>query len=355
LHDVLRTAVAAELDAVWVITRDDEVSAIARALGATVLGERENRCRTAAVALAQQRAAEASAHVFVPIPGDVPLVTADEIRTLAAAARSASAAFTPSRSRLGTNGVALSPPTLMPLTFGEPSFDNHLAAARERGLTPAVLALPGLGVDIDSPEDLPLLLAEGAATDSARLLALDGGASGPRSVPGRGHLAGVASHRADGPRHPHRRDAPRLGLRQRGRRSVERRPRCGRAAARGSGPLRADAARAPARARGRRRGRHRRRHVRPAVARGPDEHRDRRERHRAAPELPRPARPRRPRAPGDHPRAGRRGGGRRRAGHGQTRSHSGRPRARPRSAARRARLETPAARSRPRAVPLAGD
>ena len=59
----------------------------------------------------------------------------------------------------------------MPLTFGEPSFDNHLAAARERGLTPAVLVLPGLGVDIDSPEDLPLLLAEGAATDSARLLA----------------------------------------------------------------------------------------------------------------------------------------------------------------------------------------
>jgi len=171
LHDVLRTAVAAELDAVWVITRDDEVSAIARALGATVLAERENRGHTAAVALAQQRAAEAGAHVFVTIPGDVPLVTADEIRTLAAAARSASAAFTPSRSRLGTNGVALSPPTLMPLTFGEPSFDNHLAAARERGLTPAVLALPGLGVDIDSPEDLPLLLAEGAATDSARLLA----------------------------------------------------------------------------------------------------------------------------------------------------------------------------------------
>src|SRR5206468_2978609 len=161
----------AALDAVWVTTRDDAVSAIARALGATVLGERENRGHTAAVALAQQRAAEAGAHVFVTIPGDVPLVTADEIRTLAAAARSASAAFTPSRSRLGTNGVALSPPTLMPLTFGEPSFDNHLAAARERGLTPAVLALPGLGVDIDSPEDLPLLLAEGAATDSARLLA----------------------------------------------------------------------------------------------------------------------------------------------------------------------------------------
>ena len=178
LRDVLRAAVAARLDAVWVITRDDEVSGIARALGAKVLGESENRGHTAAVALAQERAADAGARVFVTIPGDVPLVTADEIRTLAAAAtrpasttRPGAAAFTPSRSRLGTNGVALAPPTVMPLEFGEPSFDNHLAAARERGLVPEVLVLPGLGVDVDSPEDLPVLLAEGAATETGRLLA----------------------------------------------------------------------------------------------------------------------------------------------------------------------------------------
>src|SRR5262249_32897912 len=86
LRDVLRAAVAARLEAVWVITRDDEVSGIARALGAKVLGESENRGHTAAVALAQERAAEAGARVFVTIPGDVPLVTVDEIRALAAAA-----------------------------------------------------------------------------------------------------------------------------------------------------------------------------------------------------------------------------------------------------------------------------
>jgi len=172
LRDVLRAAAAARLDALWVITRDDEVSAIVRALGAKVLGEPENRGHTAAVALAQQHAARAGAQVFLTIPGDVPLVTAEEIQALAAAAaRPASAVFTPSRSRLGTNGVALAPPTVMPLEFGEPSFDNHLAVARQRGLKPEVLALPGLGVDIDCPEDLPVLLAEGAATESRRLLA----------------------------------------------------------------------------------------------------------------------------------------------------------------------------------------
>lgn len=172
LRDVLRALGGAGLDAVWVITRDDEVSAIVRALGAEVVGEPENRGHTAAVALAQQHAAKADALVFLTVPGDVPLVTPEEIGALAAAAsRPTSAVFTPSRSGLGTNGVALAPPTVMPLEFGEPSFDNHLAAARARGLTPQVLPLPGLGVDIDGPEDLAVLLAEGAATESGRLLA----------------------------------------------------------------------------------------------------------------------------------------------------------------------------------------
>src|SRR2546428_302088 len=65
----------------------------------------------------------------------------------------------------------LPPPATMPLTFGEPSFENHLRTARERGLAPCVLTLPGLGLDIDGPDDLALLLASRPTTESSRLLA----------------------------------------------------------------------------------------------------------------------------------------------------------------------------------------
>jgi 2-phospho-L-lactate guanylyltransferase (CobY/MobA/RfbA family) len=58
----------------------------------------------------------------------------------------------------------------MPLTFGEPSFENHLKAARVAGLTPRVLELSGIGLDVDGPDDLPVLLERGPATRSARLL-----------------------------------------------------------------------------------------------------------------------------------------------------------------------------------------
>jgi 2-phospho-L-lactate guanylyltransferase len=173
LHDVLRALVAAPVDVRWVVTRDTEVAATARDFGVGVLHEDANRGHTAAVAAAQAEAARAGARVFVTIPGDTPCVTAEEIGALAGRASAAipAAVFTPSRSGLGTNGAALAPPATMPLTFGEPSFDNHLRAARERGLVPQVLALPGLGLDVDGPADLALLLAHGPATESGRLLA----------------------------------------------------------------------------------------------------------------------------------------------------------------------------------------
>ena len=173
LHDVLRSLVAAPLDARWVVTRDAEVTATARDFGVDVVREAINQGHTAAVAAAQAEAARVGARVFVTIPGDVPCVTAEEIRALVTRAIDDGPAvvFAPSDSGHGTNGVALAPPAAMPLTFGEPSFENHLRTARERGLVVHVLALPGLGLDVDGPADLARLLARGPATESGRLLA----------------------------------------------------------------------------------------------------------------------------------------------------------------------------------------
>lgn len=186
LRDVLRALAGARLDATWVVTRDPEVRAIAADLGAEVLGEAANDGHTAAVARARAEATARGVHVFATVPGDVPCVTPDEIRALVAAAAAAPAAvFVPSRSGLGTNGAALAPPAVMPLTFGEPSFENHLAEARRRGLAPRVLALPHLGLDVDGPDDLRALAAEGGDTESGRLVA-GWGLGGPRSPAGAG-------------------------------------------------------------------------------------------------------------------------------------------------------------------------
>ena len=174
LEDVLSALGAALPGRVFVVTTDPHVTSLAERMGARCLVEPGNRGHTEAVAFAQREAAALGAARFLTIPGDVPCVTAEEIRDLCAGGDERvtwSAAFVPSLSGLGTNAVLLSPPQAMPLTFGEPSFDNHLLAARRHGLSPVVRRLPGLGLDIDGPEDLALLLERGPATRSARLVA----------------------------------------------------------------------------------------------------------------------------------------------------------------------------------------
>ena len=172
LGDVLRALGAARVDEIWVVTRDPAVTVIANDFRCRVVPEDANRGHTAAVKAAQHAATAAGATTFLTIPGDVPCVSAAEIEALAGAVRGTTraAAFAPSRSGLGTNGVALTPPDVMPLRFGEPSFADHLDAARRHGLEPRTLHLPGLGLDVDDADDLRSLLSLGAATESARLL-----------------------------------------------------------------------------------------------------------------------------------------------------------------------------------------
>jgi 2-phospho-L-lactate guanylyltransferase len=172
LEDVLAALAGAPLDAPWVVTGDAEVEAVARHAGAEVLREATSDGHTEAVARAQALAATRGADLFLTVPGDVPAVTAEEIGiVVAAAARPRAAVFVPSRSGDGTNAALLRPPLAMPLKFGEPSFANHVTSARGHELSAVTLVLPGLGLDVDTPEDLRLLVTMAPGTRSGRLLA----------------------------------------------------------------------------------------------------------------------------------------------------------------------------------------
>ncbi len=171
LEDVLQALGAALAGSVHVVSTHAEVMDLARRHGAVCLAESADRGHTEAVAVAQQEARASGAERFLTIPGDVPCVTAGEVASVLRALPSERGAlFVPSLSGFGTNAALLAPPDIMALKFGEPSFDNHLEAARQRGLSPVVLDLPGLGLDIDAPEDLSLLLERGPHTRSAALL-----------------------------------------------------------------------------------------------------------------------------------------------------------------------------------------
>ncbi len=120
------------------------------------------------VAIARAAAAlkAAGAERMLVLPADVPLVTTPEIARVLAAGEAAPVVIVPDQRGLGTNALLLSPPAAMNPCFGPDSRARHAAAASNLGLASTELRLPGLGFDVDEPEDLARL-ARGAADRAA--------------------------------------------------------------------------------------------------------------------------------------------------------------------------------------------
>jgi len=172
LEDVLEAlAGATSLAGIVLITRDEEATALGRRHGAESLVEPENRGHTAAVEFAAKALAARGAGALLQVPGDIPRVTSEEIEAVMAAHAPAPAVtIAPSRDRRGSNAVLCSPPDVFPLRFGDDSFFPHLAAARALGIEPTVVESTGIGLDIDTPDDLEAFLASPSDTRAYRLL-----------------------------------------------------------------------------------------------------------------------------------------------------------------------------------------
>ena len=175
LEDVLEAlAGAASVARIVLVTRDAQAMALARRYGAECLVEPENRGHTAAVELAAGMLAARGAEALLQVPGDIPRVTSGEIEAVIAAHAPAPAVtIAPSRDHRGSNAVLCSPPDVLPFRFGDDSFRPHLAAARALGIEPAVVEHPGIGLDIDTPDDLEAFLASPSETRAYRLLTAD--------------------------------------------------------------------------------------------------------------------------------------------------------------------------------------
>jgi 2-phospho-L-lactate guanylyltransferase len=172
-EDVL-TALAATpgLAGLAVVTVDPAASRLATRYGARLIETGARDGHTGAVTAAAMLLAEEGRAGMLTLPGDIPLVVPAEITRLVAAHRP-TPAFTiaPSRDELGSNAVVCSPPNAVPLRFGEDSFFPHLRAAEGRGIRPTVLRLPGIALDVDTPEDLAAFAALPSPTRARALLA----------------------------------------------------------------------------------------------------------------------------------------------------------------------------------------
>lgn len=195
LQDVLDALVATtELAGILVVTHDEAAARLAQNLGAEVIDDVSGCGTNAAVAQGLQFLDSRGRRGALVVPGDVPLMTTDDLREILAYARACPVVLVPAMRDGGTNLLLTQPPGLLPPCFGRDSFARHVAAARALGIEPCILHPEGIGLDIDNPDDVAALIAHPSSTrthDVLRQLRIDASAvhgrgEGPSAIAGAG-------------------------------------------------------------------------------------------------------------------------------------------------------------------------
>jgi len=110
-------------------------------------------------------AAELAAHgarQLLVLPADLPLLSSGDVQQLLESHRGG-VTLCPAAVDGGTNGLLLSPPTLIPFLYGPDSAARHRAAAAAVGVTAQTADLPAFARDVDSPDDVYWLLGQRVA------------------------------------------------------------------------------------------------------------------------------------------------------------------------------------------------
>jgi 2-phospho-L-lactate/phosphoenolpyruvate guanylyltransferase len=158
LEDVLDAALSVPGWETWVISPDEVALEIAAGRGARPIPEAKPPLANA-IRQVEAKAKEEGANALAVLPADVPLVTVDTLhealRTLGAVvlARSADGS--------GTSLLLRRPPRAIPARFGPDSFRRHVELAETRGLPVSVVERRELSFDVDRPDDILTLLADG--------------------------------------------------------------------------------------------------------------------------------------------------------------------------------------------------
>ena len=158
LEDVLDAALSVPGWETWVVSPDEVALEIAAGRGARPIPEAKPPLANA-IRQVETKAKDDGASALAVLPADVPLVTVDTLhealRTLGAVvlARSADGS--------GTSLLLRRPPRAIPARFGPDSFRRHVELADARGLPVSIVERRELSFDVDRPDDILTLLADG--------------------------------------------------------------------------------------------------------------------------------------------------------------------------------------------------
>ena len=160
LSDVLAALRRCELvDDIVVVTSEPGAEALARGAGAQVVADDPGEGHSEAAQRGIDWAVADGAFHTLLIAGDIPAVDPSEIDSLIESLADNEVVIIPDRHGSGTNALLLTPPGVISPSFGERSCQRHQQISADAGATARVEASFGIGLDIDTADDLDALSA----------------------------------------------------------------------------------------------------------------------------------------------------------------------------------------------------
>jgi 2-phospho-L-lactate guanylyltransferase len=102
-------------------------------------------------------AVRAGATSLLIVPADLPYITVDAVRAVVERDGARPGIAIASTQDGGTGLLLLTPPDVIPPSFGPPSFARHLRLAQERGVPVRRIDAEAFTFDLDTPDDLDAL------------------------------------------------------------------------------------------------------------------------------------------------------------------------------------------------------
>jgi 2-phospho-L-lactate guanylyltransferase len=155
---------------VALVTGDARARALAAEFGFLVIDDPRNESETAAIETATAWCEQRGYDTTIVVPGDIPLITSGELQRVLDAAPAEGAVFVPAYDRRGSNCILRRPAAIIPLRFGNDSFLPHCEAMGKTGRELVILEMAGIGLDVDNPHELELLVQREGTTNAQRLL-----------------------------------------------------------------------------------------------------------------------------------------------------------------------------------------
>lgn len=147
-----------EISDILVVSRDSDVLTESRELGVRTVTENGTPELNNALRRASLFSKAFSREGVLIVPADLPLLTPRDVQDfLAQRTKPPMVVISPDRRRQGTNMLLVNPAELLKFSYGQDSFNRHVALAKSQGATVVIYENERIALDLDIPEDLDLL------------------------------------------------------------------------------------------------------------------------------------------------------------------------------------------------------